>query len=291
MKKNTKNNNNFNKNSKYLRKIKNRMQFLDIDISFVFVFIIAFFVGEFRFYICYILFLLGHEFSHFFVAKKLGYYPKKIKLNFFGAALEGDDDFAPNDEIKIIFAGPFFNFCFIIFCYLSFWFNPESYEFLYDILYANWALFLFNILPIFPLDFGRIILLYFSKKRARNKALILIKKISVAFIICLFCLFLVSSFYELNLSLGLSAINLMALALSSSEDTSYKRQLFVSRKFKLLKKGLLERVIYVDDKMKNYSLFKFIDDNHFVKFVFLNESFVVIKTMNEIEFYKQNQLL
>ena len=34
-----------------------------------------------------------------------------------------------------------------------------------------------------------------------------------------------------------------------------------------------------------------IDDNHFVKFVFLNESFVVIKTMNEIEFYKQNQLL
>jgi len=163
---------NFNKKRQYLRKNKRKKHLLDIDISFFLVFIIAFFIGEFRFYVWYILFLLGHEFSHFYVAKKLGYYSKKIKLNFFGAALEGNDDFALKDEIKIIFAGPIFNFCFIVFCYLSFWFNPESYEFLYEILYANWALFIFNMLPIYPLDFGRIILLYFSKKRTRNDALI-----------------------------------------------------------------------------------------------------------------------
>ena len=65
---------------------------------------------ETKFYVWYILSLFLHELCHFFVAKKLGYYPKKIKLNFFGAVLEGDDDFVLKDELKIILAGPLFNF-------------------------------------------------------------------------------------------------------------------------------------------------------------------------------------
>ena len=39
--------------------------------------------------------------SHFLVAKKLGYIPNKIRLTFFGASLEGYDDFLISDEIKI----------------------------------------------------------------------------------------------------------------------------------------------------------------------------------------------
>lgn len=282
---------NFNKNREKMQKNKDKQYLFNIDLSFIFIFVIAYFIGEFRFYFFYVLFLIGHELSHFFVAKKLGYYPKKIKLNFFGAVLEGDDDFAQKDEMKIVLAGPFFNFCVIIFCYLCFWFEPETYEFLYEILTANWALLLFNILPIFPLDMGRFLLLFLSTKKIRNDAVRLAKNISIIFVLSLFGLFLLSSFFEFNFSLGTAAVNLMFLTLSNSEDTSYKRQLFVNRKFKLLRKGLLERVIYVQDNTPYFSLFKYIDDGHFVKFVFLDKSLRIVKTMSEVEFYLQNQML
>ncbi len=281
----------FNKNGEKMQKIKKSNNFFDVDFSFFLIFVFAFFTRQFWFYLVYVLFLILHELCHFFVAKKLGYYPKKIKLNFFGAALEGDDDFLILDEIKIVFAGPFFNFCVIVLCYLCFWFWPESYEFLYQILEANVAIFLFNMLPIFPLDFGRILLLLFSKKMTRNKAAFLVKKVSFCFAMVLFVLFLLSLFKLPIFGLGLASINLMILLFSSSDDTSYKRQIFARRKFEFLQKGLLERVIYLREGTSNFELFKFIDDSHFVRFVFLNEGLKKTSEISEIDFYKQNGLL
>lgn len=278
---------NFNKKIKKVQKIKNKYNIFNIDLSFIFILVFALFLDEIKFYIFYILSLLLHELSHFFVSKKLGYFPKKIKLNFFGAVLEGDDDFVLKDELKIILAGPLFNFFVIIFCYLSFWFYPESYICLYDILIANWSILLFNLLPIFPLDMGRIILNALSKKYDRTKAIKKARNISLMFIFLLFFMFILSSFFTFNFSLGLTSVNLLCLLFSRCEDTSYKRQLFVDRKFKLLKKGLLERVVYVSDSLSNYSLFKFIDDNHFNKFVFLDSKYKKVKELTEIDFYYQ----
>ena len=281
----------FKKNKQKMRKIIKMKNIFSIDFSFFFIFLIAYLIGEIKFYAIYILFLIFHELSHFFVAKKLGYFPKKIKLNFFGAVLEGDDDFSLKDEIKIVISGPLFNFFVIIFCYLCFWFEPETYDFLYDILVANWALFLFNCLPIFPLDFGRFILLYLSLKKDRVTAVKYARNFSFIFVILLFVFYLVSCFYSINFSLGCSAMNLMILILSNGEDTSYKRQLFVNRKFRLLSKGFLERTIYVDGESSLYSLFKFIDDNHFLKFVFLNKDLQIVDSMTEIDVYKKLKLL
>lgn len=281
----------FDKIREKMQKFTKNIKIFDIDFSFVFVFIIAYFLGEFKFYFWYVIFLLGHELSHFFVAKKLGYYPKKIKLNFFGAVLEGDDDFALRDEIKVVLAGPLFNFCAIVFCYLSFWFEPETFCYLNDILLANWALLLFNMLPVFPLDAGRLILLKISGKQTRLKAIKTAKTISVLFVFAVFAMFLLSGFYSFNFSLGTAAVNLMFLVLSNSEDTSYKRQLFISRKFRLLEKGLLERTIYVKNSLSNYSLFKFIDDHHFNRFVFLDASLKRVRSIDEVEYYKQIGML
>lgn len=278
---------NFNKKIKKMQKNKILKKRFVIDWSFILILLLAFFLEEIRFYFYYIISLILHEFCHCFAAKKLGYYSKSIRLNFFGAVLEGDDDFVLGDELKIIFAGPIFNFCVLICCYLSFWFEPETYIFLYDILVANWAILLFNLLPIFPLDFGRIILNLLTKKYHRLKALYISRNISFFFICMLFFIFLLSYFFEFNFSLGLTSINLMCLLFSNSEDTSYKRQLFIDRKFKLLKRGLFERTIYLNAEVKNYSLFKFIDDNHFTRFIFIDKKYNQVKELSEIDFYKE----
>ena len=79
----------------------------------------------------------------------------------------------------------------------------------------------------------------------------------------------------------------MNLCLSSAKDTSYKRQLFIKRKFDKLSKGLPEKNIYVGEKQPLYSLYKYIDDSHFVNFMFLDDNLMVKKRLTEIEFYNK----
>ena len=110
---------NLHQNNKKMRKILEFAKLFKMDFSFLFIFAIAILLDEFLVYFYFAAFTVLHELSHFFVAKKLGYYPKKIHLTFFGASLEGVDDFVLEDEIKIVLAGPIFNFCVIVFYVVS----------------------------------------------------------------------------------------------------------------------------------------------------------------------------
>ena len=281
----------FNKKSNILRKIKNNLSFFKIDFSFLMLFVLACFLDSVRMYFIYILFLLCHEFSHFFVAKKYGYMPEKMHLSFFGASLEGYDDFNFYDEIKIVLAGPVFNLIVVIFCYINFWFFPETSVLFHDVLTANLMILLFNILPIYPLDMGRFLLANFSKNGNRIKSLKKIKKLSMCFIFLLFVLFLVSFFFEFNFTLGFVCVNLMCLLFSSSKETSYKRQFFAVNKLKKLSSGLFEKTIYVDSKIDKFKLFKFVDNTHFFKFVFINDQGIKVGEISEIELYRENNLI
>ncbi len=251
---------------------------------------LAFLLEEIRLFFIYILFLILHELSHFFVAKKLGYLAKKIHLSFFGASLEGLDDFNVYDELKIILAGPLFNLFVIVLCYLSFWFYPESYHYLNDILVANLSILTFNLVPIYPLDMGRLIHSALSIKFNRKTSLRATKTISLFVIIVFFIIFLISFFFNYDFRLGFVCVNLFCLLFSSSSGTSYKRVLFAQRKYKLISKGLTERNIYIKANTPLFKLFKYIDDYHFVNFIFLNDSLDVERKITEIELYKELNL-
>lgn len=270
-----------------LRKIKNESKFLKIDFSFILLFVLALFLEEIWLYFYFVLFVSLHEMCHFLVAKKLGYLPEKVHISFFGASLEGYDDFLPSDEIKIVLAGPLFNLGIVILCYLCFWFWPESFNYLDDILTSNLSIFLFNILPIFPLDMGRFLLAIFTKKHTRKEALKLTKKISFFFLIFMFAIFLVSFFFEYNFTLGFVCVNLACLLFSSSKDTSFKRQFFVSHKLNNLKRGIIERNIYVSVLTPSFALFKYIDNYHFVNFIFLDRDGKQVRKLSEIDFYRE----
>ena len=271
-----------------LRKIGELFKFIKIDFSFLIIFVFALIIEEVRLYFYFIIFLILHELSHFIVAKKLGYMAGRIRLSFFGAALEGLDDFNLSDEIKIILAGPLFNLGVIVLCYLSFWFKPETYEFLCDIQLANFGLLMFNLLPIYPLDAGRIILALFSKKYKRTEALKKTKTLSFIFIILMLLLFVISCFYDFNFMLGLVAVNLAFMMFSRAKDTAYKRELFIKRKYSLIKKGLIQRTIYVNENTEIYKLFKFIDDYHFITFLFVNDNMEITKKLTELELFNNN---
>ncbi|MBN1550716.1 site-2 protease family protein [bacterium] len=103
--------------------------------------------------------ILLHELAHSLVAKAAGLKIRGITLHIFGgiAELEGDAK-TPKEEIKIAAAGPFMSLLLsLLFLILGLLASQPELKAVYGYLFfINFILALFNLIPGFPLDGGRI---------------------------------------------------------------------------------------------------------------------------------------
>lgn len=268
---------------KIFSKVRGLFSFVKVDYSFILLLILFFLLDSIKVYFFYVVFIILHELMHMWIAKRLGYLPEKLRLTMFGASLEGFDDFLPVDEIKIVLAGPLFNLFIIVCCYLSFWFYPESFEFLNDILVVNQSILFFNLIPIFPLDAGRLLLCFASLKRGRANGLKFVKRVSMFFVLLFFVLSMISFFFIFNFALGFVAVNLCVLLFESSKGTSFKREIVFRKKLARLDKGIKQRVIYVKLGYPQALLLKFIDGEHYFRFIFVDENFCEMNCIDEYQ--------
>ncbi len=147
-----------------------------------------------------------HEFAHAKVAKRLGYELNEIKIMPYGAALCGSVDMSSKHEIAIAAAGPVFNLVLGTVFAAMWWLIPSSYAFTGTFCVCNLYIGIFNLLPVYPLDGGRIAFALLSSKLKRQKAYLVMRIISFAAGITAIVLFCVSAVYALNpcfLSVGL----------------------------------------------------------------------------------------
>jgi len=119
--------------------------------------------------------VLVHELTHAFVANRLGYNVRQIYIDLFYGAAEIDLDHCPErDAIQIIGAGPISN---LLLAIVSFGvYAGTGIPFLTEMIVVNLVLFIFNILPIYPMDGGRIFRSFLMMKMPSNRRLA--KKIS-----------------------------------------------------------------------------------------------------------------
>jgi Zn-dependent proteases len=98
-----------------------------------------------------------HECVHFIVAKKLGFKGFDIEILPIGAVLrlQDLDDADPKEDLIISMSGPLFN---LIFALIAFLLNLKFNNYYLYLLYmSNLSLGIFNLVPAFPLDGGRIV--------------------------------------------------------------------------------------------------------------------------------------
>lgn len=147
--------------------------------------------------------VLVHELAHAWVANLKGYQVYGINIDIFSGSASIDNNMHERDSIPIVAAGPISNVLLAGIGFLLVFILPHdtlvlAKDFIVSFITVNVVLAIFNILPIFPMDGGRIVKdLLVLKMRDRRKA----KRIAATISLIFSALLLVYSIYTLSLIL------------------------------------------------------------------------------------------
>lgn len=234
--------------------------------------VLAFCVNLGLVFVSYLISALLHELGHAFVAHKLGYRLQQISLLPFGAELSlTDDKFVKNDEIKVAIAGPLVNLILIVIFVALWWMFPITYYYTDIFVFANAVTFVFNLLPIFPLDGGRVFRALVSKKRDAIQTEKIVSRTAICLSLLFFAVFVISIFFKPFYALAIASIFMLTGAFNFNKNAVYKRMIFAKDFQKNLKKGCDINLVAVSSEMPLYKLIKFINPQNYTIFVVYDE--------------------
>lgn len=231
------------------------MKKIKIEFSFILLILLCIIFNKITYLFNYILALILHELAHLFVATKKGYNLKVFKLKMSGLVIELDNNIDDKDSFLINLAGPLFNILLAVCCMALYWIIPTSYQYLHVFCNTNIILALFNLLPLQPLDGGKIFSRLFKQEKT-FKRIDLVLRIGLALLFM--AVFILSLFDKPNLFFILFALFFII-------NKNKKSPTFSLFKYK---KGEIEKVkIYkIDNQQSIFNLIKLIKKSHYAIF-------------------------
>lgn len=201
-----------------------------IDLKIFIFFILFYFTRQIEVYALIMIFALIHELGHLLAGLIMGMKPEKIEIMPFGVSISFKINVKEYNmkikkanileikKIMVALAGPVTNFVIILIaCNLNFNMVRNIL-----IIYINFLIMIFNLLPIYPLDGGRILkgILHIVKgKRKAEKYINIISKITVIVITAISSILIL---YIQNISIFLIDIYIWYLVIK--EDFKYKNR-------------------------------------------------------------------
>lgn len=253
---------------------------------FVFIFILILSKNFFS-VISFLIAVFLHELGHGLIADFLGYKLNQITFLPFGASISGKENvfYSTKHEIIVAICGPLVNLFLLILCYALFWCFPSIYCYLDIFYYANLVLFIFNFLPIFPLDGGRVLFAILKNKYDIKKAYKIIKIVGVVLSLCLFSLFVISSFFEINYTLGVTSIFLLFGIFFEDNSSYYITNFNFTNKTKKLSCGIDGNLLIFNTNVKLYKILKKLNKFKYNLVCIVNCDGEIIKSFTEEEIY------
>ncbi len=156
---------------------------IEINLKIVFAIILFFIFNNLNIYLMFLFFVLIHEIAHLIVGLIIGGKAEKIYITPLGVSLEIYSYGKSSSLNKILFylSGPLINLILgFIFIYLKKYINVKE-----ELIYTNFSICFFNLLPILPLDGGKILKELFTvlfKSEISNDIMIIFSKIFLGMI-------------------------------------------------------------------------------------------------------------
>lgn len=132
------------------------MKKIRFGISFFLLIFVCILFNRFVLLLNYLFALILHELAHVLVARSKGYSLKMLKFDLFGLSVELNEKIEDKDSFIINLAGPLLNLLLVLLCMAMYWLIPVSFHYLNVFCMANIMLAFFNMIPIYPLDGGKI---------------------------------------------------------------------------------------------------------------------------------------
>ena len=192
---------------------------------FLFIFI-YFFTHQIEEYVVTLCFAIIHELGHILAGIMLGLKPKELKIMPFGVNILFEDyRYKKNIEKKkvlISLAGPVTN-CIIGLIVFFLNINIGLKEL---IVYTNFLIMVFNLIPIYPLDGGRILKYLLMIKNSKEKSEYIINKISNFTIILLTALASILILYLKNIAILFIIIYLWIIIIRENKKYNLKAKVY-----------------------------------------------------------------
>ncbi|MCD9022708.1 M50 family metallopeptidase [Cohnella silvisoli] len=243
---------------------------------FVLVMIASILTGRFADLATLFFIVLWHELGHLITALRYGWTVKEVKLLPFGGVVEVEEagTLPVREEVWVAIAGPVQNVILATVGYLlgqAGWIDKGWSD---DFVRANALIGLFNLLPVLPLDGGRMLQAWISLQVPFHRTLMWSAKISLAFS----GLIVVASLYPL-LNGGLLHLNLLAVGvfLCASNWTYFRNIPFVFLRFlvhrserseKRMDRGMLSRpIVIAENRPLSYIIKLFMKEQYHLVYV------------------------
>ncbi len=216
----------------------------------------------------YLLALIFHELAHVFAATKRGYKVKYVRLSMFGLAVELTDEIDNKDAFAINIAGPMCNLVLCILCLACYSVFPATSKILNNFCVCNLVLSFFNLLPVTPLDGGKIFKSIFKTNKAYKCADLFVRAgLTIMFLTLFICSFINAANAGIQ-QINLQSINwfffVFALFFALSRPSNQPNfNLFKSKKPHKFEKIVMLKV----SKEENlFGLLKMINSHHYTIF-------------------------
>ena len=237
-----------------------RIKFKPLFLIYVF---LCIYFGWYNNIFFYIITVVLHEFGHCMTAKYLGYNTDGIVFDLYGAGIRSKDYLDRKHDIFISLAGPFVNVIIILMVVSCWWVFPNSYYLTKELVVCNFIVMLFNLLPIYPLDGGRVVVAILGKKICKKKVLKISGFSCLVVGILMLILFVVALFYKVNINILFISLFMIVNGVLCLQNLRYDFLQMISSK----KNKNTEIKLWKVDNFDAVNLLKYISRDYYSIFI------------------------